>query len=82
MIILEHYNKKEIEERVKNYIDNLLLDIELGEEKTFPKKYERLQDLVPEISLADLGENYLNGYKKIVKFYKDHYSGFVGGAIG
>ena len=71
---MEIYNKKEIQERVKNYIENLLLHIELEENDFFMKKYEKLQELIPEISLKELGEDIVQNYKIIVKHYNDNFS--------
>lgn len=71
---MEIYNKKEIQDRVKNYIENLLLHIELEENDFFMEKYKKLQDLVPEISLNELGEDVIQNYKTIVKHYNDNFS--------
>jgi len=71
---MEHYDKREIQERVRNHIDNLLLHIELDENDFFLEKYKNLQDLIPEISLKELGEEYVENYKKVVKYYKENMS--------
>ena len=71
---MEHYDKREIQERVKNHIDNFLLHIELEENDFFLDKYKSLQELIPEISLVELGEKYVENYKKIVKYYKENMS--------
>ena len=43
-------------------------------DKYFPNKYEKLEELATNINWDAVEESICSNYKKIRKYYKDHYS--------
>lgn len=59
----------------KKLIENMKIDMELGETEYFWKKFKNLEELAPKINWDKLGTEYLEEYKKIKRYYKKNWGG-------